>query len=250
MKKETTIMNNGKEKKAIKNKKAMPTFLSSYFSFYRENLKKYTLIIFIASLLIFFLSISTMIKQLDNASTDSIINGIEQQISSKDLLGQNIFLASLKEKIPLCFALVIAGIAPYIPITFIGLLYPFILATTLSIAFTNVAFSGGVVWMAIGSIIQILGLSIAMAGGFYYCKISTKRFRFNTLNEGFQFSDIKREYYTIKKEEKKLKELEEKVASKKEKNKQLNVKVPYKNLLITFIISSIITVLGTFIFVL
>lgn len=232
---------NKKHNNNVKNK--LFEILKEYYLFYKENIKRKHIIIYIIALLIFFIIISF---NLNNFSSENSVNEFANQITQiqeQNKAQESLHLKIAKEKLPLPLFIVFAGITPIIPISFVALIYPVQLATNLFLAFTFINNNLKLIPVSIGCIIQMFALALAIATGFYYYILSTKKYRYSN-KMGFGIADIKREYYNIRKDKEKLEKLERIQAKKREKTETLNVKVPYKNLAITVIISTLILVIG------
>jgi hypothetical protein len=172
------------------------------------------------------------------------LEGINQFLAGINAIKEksNIFTMILKDKIPLVFLLVFSGITPFIYIPVVGIIgFPYILVTGLmNMSVVNMVFA------SIGAIIQIFGVSLAIAAGIYYCTNSTKRYRYNQTTT-FGLDDVKMQIYEATKKEEKLNKIKDKRQAKIEKKEKLNVKIEYKALLITTIISIIIVAIATII---
>ncbi|MDD2376647.1 MAG: hypothetical protein PHD15_02695 [Clostridia bacterium] len=204
--------------------------LKKYFSFYNKNLRKKHIIVFILSLVFFTVFMTNFINNLDQ------LNQLLTELSSTQEQS-NIFMTIVKEKIPLVFLFIFSGITPYAFIPVVGIIgYPYILATEI------INMSGfNMVLACIGSIIQIFGVSLAIAAGIYYCTCSSKKFRYSQ-SITFGLDDVKQQIYETTKNEVKLNKIKEKRQIKKEKREKLNIKIEYKGLIITAMISTIIVV--------
>ena len=154
----------------------------------------------------------------------------------------NIFMTIITEKIPVAFLMVFSGVTPFVYIPVIGICaYPYMLAIQLmNMSVINMILA------CIGSVIQIFGISLAISGGIYYCKNSSKRFRYNQ-STTFGLDDVKLQVYEATKKEEKLDKLKGKLQVKREKREKLNVKIDYKSLIITAIISIIIVAVAALI---
>lgn len=202
--------------------------LKNYFAFYNKNLKKKHIIVYILSLIVFTFFMVSFINNLDE---------VNQFLSEVNNIGEksNIFITIIKDKIPLIALLIFSGITPYVYIPVIGIIgFPYVL--TMNIMNMSVL---NMVIACIGSVIQIFGVSLAVAAGIYYCTSSTKRLKYSQSNT-FGLDDVKKQIYETTKKEDKLNEINDKMQAKKEKREKLNVKIEYKALILTGIISIII----------
>lgn len=224
-----------KVKKQVRENNKFKDMLKNYYSFYKSNLKKKHIIIYALALLIFtFLSVA-FINNLDE--TKVLLSQIEAAKGTT-----NILATVFKEKIPLIFLLVFSGITPFIYVPVVGIIgYPYILAISL------VDMSAFNIVLAIfGSIIQLFGATLAISAGIYYCSCSTKKFRYDQ-SITFGLDDVKLQIYESAKKEDKANKLKEKMLFKKEKREKLNVKIEYKALVITTVISIIIVAVSALI---
>ena len=217
----------GNTKKAI---------LKEYISFYNKNLKFKHIVSAILMVIVFAICLKISLSTTANLSAENIEELKQSQIS--------FFNAVIKEKIPLNFLIIFAGISPFLYISVIGIFSPYNLAIS---AATSYAINGNeflVVIMCLGALIQIIGLSLSVATGMYYCSLSTKKYRYSQ-TISFGYKDVKKAIYEIRKDEKKVKQIDEEKRKKAEKREKLNVKVPYKMFVISFLIATIITIIGT-----
>jgi len=208
----------------------LKSVLKNYFSFYKTNLRKKHIIVYILSLIVFTYFMITFINNLDE---------INKLIAETNNTSQNpnIFMSIFKEKIPMIFLLIFSGITPFVYIPVVGIIgYPYVLATQIM----NMSVINMVV-ACIGSIIQIFGVSLAVAAGIYYCSYSTKKFRYSQ-SVTFGMDDVKQQIYEATNKEDKLNKIKAIKQLKMEKREKLNVKIEYKGLIISAIISIIIVV--------
>lgn len=224
-----------------KNSKISMTIVN-YYDFYRKELSRKHILLYVISMILFFVMLVYYLN-IRNTGAEAI-DFLKNGASGTQLLGKmanfkNIF----NEKILINLVILFAGITPYIYIPVLGILYPSTLVLNIINAFSNLGVNMNPTFMTIGSIIQMFGISLSSAMGIYFCKVSTKRFKYNQ-QMSFTFNDVKKEIYTIRKEEEKLNELLEKEEEKNKKIEELNVKIPYKYLIITFIISTLIVIFG------
>lgn len=226
-------------KNSKKKEKKYPKFINEFLSFYNENLRKKHIIVYVISLVIFFIFLAMFISTIDvQTSLETVIENTNNKA--------NLFNTIIKQTVPAVFLIIFAGITPFIYLPVIGFLYPYIMAGEIAESFLMTTHTSSVIFMTFGGIIQIFGIALAMVAGFYYCSFSSKRFRYSQRN-GFGLYNVKKQIYNIKKDEKKLAKLEEEKIKKDKKTESLNVEVPYKKLFITFIVSLLITVIGTII---
>lgn len=211
------------------------------YDFYKKEILRKHLFLYVISLILFFIMLVYFL------GSNNIANEISEIIKSESNLNamgkmQN-FKNIFTDKLLVNLVLLISGITPYIYIPILGVMYSYTLVLNILSAFNNIAVNMSPTLMTIGSIVQMFGISLTSATGIYLCKIATKKFRYNQ-KMNFTFNDIKKEYYTIKKDEEKLNEVLEKEGKRIEKIEKLNVKIPYKNIIISFVISSLIIIIG------
>lgn len=210
-----------KVKKSTSNNKVKnKNIIIQYLKFYNKELKKVHIISFFLMLIVFAYSIGVVID------TDEV-SFIEETIEVSRL-------EQVGEKIMIMFLIILSGITPYVFIPVIGLVgMPLILAGNMvdySIAQT--------VLTSITSVIQLLFISLCVSTGIYYCRCATKKFRYSQ-KASFGIDDVIQQLYEIKKDEKKLQAFKDKRLAKAEKKEKLNVKIKYKMMLISFLVSVI-----------
>lgn len=202
--------------------------LKNYFAFYNKNLKKNHIIVYVISLIVFALFMINFISNLSevNQFLSELKNAQEKS---------NIFVNIIKEKIPVVLLLIFSGITPFVYIPLIGVVgFPYILATgIMNMSLLNMIIA------CIGGVVQIFGVSLAISAGIYYCTCSSKKFRYSQ-SSTFGLDDVKEQIYEARKQDDKLDKVKAKKQAKLEKREKLNVKIEYKALFITAIISTII----------
>ncbi len=220
-----------------KKKSKIYCIMEDILKFYNSNLRKKHIIVYIISLIIFFVFLAMFISSID------VTHSIEEIVESTEN-SQSIISIILKQTIPSTFLIIFAGITPFIYLSFIGFAYPYMLAKDIASTFLVNAHAYNVILMTFGDIIKIFGISLAMVMGFYYCSLSSKKFRYSQ-RSGFGMYDLKKHMYELRKDEEKLNKLNEEKLKKDEKNEKLNVKVPYFMIFKIFVIASIISIIGT-----
>lgn len=212
-----------------------------FYDFYKKEIIRKHIVLYVISLILFFI----ILVYLSNSN--NILNEVSEIIKNESNFNVIGKIANFKniftDKLLINFVLLISGITPYVYIPVLGVMYSYTLVLNIIFAFNNLATNMNPTFMTIGSIVQMFGISLTSAIGIYICKIATKRFKYNQ-KVNFTLNDVKKEYYTIKKDEEKLNELLEKEQKRIEKVEKLNVKIPYKNIIISFIISSLIIIIG------
>ena len=224
--------------KIRKERKEDSNFKSSvkhYLNFYKKNLRKKHIIVYVLSLVVFTFLMVNFISNLSETN-----KFLAQMNNVKDT--SNIFSTIIKEKIPLVFLFIFSGITPFLYIPVLGIVgYPYILSVELiNMPVLNMVIS------TIGGVVQLFGISLAISAGIYYCTNNTKKFRYDQ-SSTFGLDDVKLQIYEATKKEDKLKKLQDKRQAKIEKREKLNVKIEYKALLVTLVISTIIVVVAALI---
>lgn len=213
-----------------------------YYDFYKKELYKKHILLYVISLILFFIMLVYYIQS--NNTTTELGEMIKSEAQSTALLGKVAnFKGIFTDKILVNFVLLLSGITPYIYIPVIGVLYSNSLALNIVTLFNNMASNMSPTFMTIGSIVQMFGIALTSAMGICFCKVSTKRFRYSQ-SVNFTLNDVKKEYYSIRKNEEKLEETLKKEEKRNQEIEKLNVRIPYKNIVISFIISSIIIIIG------
>ena len=219
-----------------KSKNFFKDSLVEYKKFYDENLKFKHIVITIIMVILFFILLKFQLDGLESVKNSSSV--------SSNFTAKTFWQAIVKDELLLNFIMIFAGLTPYIYVSVIGvfasysLVLDFATAYVLNKGFFNVLIFG------IGAIIQIVAYALSIATGMYFCKISTKRAKYSQVSF-FGYTDFKKAIYQIRKDEKKVELMDEQKREKMEKREQYNVKVPYKMRAISFIISMVISIIGT-----
>ena len=202
-------------------------------SFYREHIIKLHIIFTIITFVIFivtFVYTFSKIKSGDYIVADSI-----QAKSLFELIKYNGFLS---------LVIIIAGITPFFYISAIGIAQGMALVDELALRY---AFHSSFYFTSlIGGLIQIVGIGLCIAVGLYYCKLSSKKYKYYH-HSSFGMDDIKERFFDIRKDEKKLEKLKMKREEKARKIQEANIKIPYFNIILLGIIGFLIQVVGTLI---
>lgn len=235
-KKKTEVKEEVKNKVDTKSQNKVVQFLNEYWQFYKENLRKKHIILYIIGLVIFFAFIVNLLNSYDPA------NEVARDISSSET-SVNMLKIIFKEKLPLTLVIVFAGFTPFVYVPTLGFITAYIFANKLVEAF---AMGNNVVIVALGIIIQLFGFGMAIAAGYYYCSLSSKRFRYNQ-SKGYSMDDVKKNFYSATKKNEKLGKLNKKMEEKAKQKEKLNVKVPYRMLLESALFAFIIVLIGTLI---
>ena len=217
--------------------------LKDYFKFYKTNLMKKHIIMYIICLVVFFFFIATFISRIKATPNIAELAENAKKISENS---EGIFLLIIKKKIPLLFMVIFAGIVPYLFVPVMGVGTSYYLALDIATNFNVLTGKTSVIPMCIGAIIQLIAVSLVIASGIKYTLISTKRWRYSR-NQDYSMLDFKMRIYEATNNKNKLKKATKKKEEKMDKNEKYNVKVPYIHLLISLLLSIIIMSIGTLI---
>ncbi len=231
-----------KENKGNRNiKSGIIDLIKKYFEFYNTNLKRKHAVIYIISMIIFFIFLSFFISNIDVTQN---INNISQDAVSQEKT--SIIKMIFEDKIPLVLLIIFAGITPYINVPVLGIFSSYSLAISIVNTFGKTNNNLNLILSSFGSILELFGIALSIATGIYYCSLSTKKSKYNKMSQ-LNMNDIKRNIYQITKNDKKIDELDKKLEAKRIEKEKFNVKIPYINLIISGIISIIIVIIGTII---
>lgn len=228
-----------------KNNGIFKKIVYNFSDFFKNNLKRKTLVVYIISLLLLGIFYTMFLSQNNNTNdiaqqAQSLSNGV---VSYKSQILKEI----VKSKVPIIFLCIFSGIVPffYIP----ALCTYFVSNYTVSVIVKAIESSSSkvnLVTLSISSVLQLLGYSLAIATGIYYCINETKHFRYDE-SKHTTFNDIKYKFYEYKNDKKnqtKAYDVKKKREAKKEK---LNVKIDYFNIMISFIVSILIVAISSLI---
>lgn len=202
------------------NKEKNRNSVLEYLKFYNKELKKAHIICFFLMLIIYAYSVGVIIDKEE----------IEFMEEVTKVAKTNIIL----EKVVSVFLIVASGITPFVFIPIIGVIgVPMMLSANI----TNTSIIVTILTSAL-SILQMFFIALCVSVGMYFCRSSTKKFRYRQ-KTSFSLDDVIQQVYEIKKDQKKLEEFKKKRLLKAERQEKLNIKTKYKMILITFIISII-----------
>ena len=208
--------NNKRTKKIKKNidlsKVPVLKFFNEFLREYNDKLKKQHIIIYVICLVLFFIFLAFKISNINVTQNFELVSGA---LNTSD---KTVLLSLLKESVISIFLVIFAGITPFIHLPVLGFAYPYVLAANIAEKFMITGSRIDIVFMTIGSIIQVISISLAITLGFYYCSFTTKKFRYSQ-RSGFGIDDLKRQVYTIRKNEESLEKLEIERQKKREKIK-------------------------------
>ena len=224
----------------------MTSFFNEFFDFYNTNLKKKHIIVYVISLVIFFLFLAVFISSID--VTNSIERLAESSTQAQVSTIKDILSTIFKQTLPAIFLVIFAGITPFVYLSFIGFGYSYVLALDIANAFVINPHTYNVILMTIGGIIQIFAISLAIVTGFYYCGLSTKKFRYSQ-RSGFGLYDFKKQVYSLKNQKEKIEKLDEAKRKKDEKTEKLNQMIKEAESVVfqVFVVAFVIAVIGTII---
>ena len=241
--KENVVKNEMESNKKEVNKVDFKYVIKDYFKFYKTNLMKKHVIIYIICLAVFFFFIATFISRINSTPNIAELAENAKKISENS---EGIFLLILKKKIPLLFMIVFAGIVPYLFVPVMGIGASYYLALDIVTNFNVLTGKSSVIPMCVGAIIQLIAVSLCVASGIKYTLISTRRWRYSR-NQDYSMLDFKMRLYEATNNKSKLKKATKKKEEKAVRNEKNNVKVPYLHLLISLLISFLIIAIGTLI---
>lgn len=211
----------------------MKNILKNYIKFYKENLRKKHVVCTVISILIFIIFLVSNIMDLSK---------INETIEYTKVP----YFTNLKENLLLSFIIIFAGITPYCFLSVLG--FSGIYNIALKVAYMYVS-SGNILLLIVNCLVSIIiaiSYSLCIASGIHYCVLSSKKFTYSQ-KKGFNFKDFKASLYRLRKDEEKLRLYEEEKVKQAQKIEKLNVKVPYLNLAISFIISTVMLVITSII---
>lgn len=183
--------------------------------FYNQRLKKMHIIILVISVILYLVSFYTSFSAIKQGNY-TLAEGITAQG----------FMASLKESALLNLVIIIAGITPYCFLSIIGVAQSIMCVNNLAVRYA--LGSSFMPTLFIGGLIQLVGISLCIAVGLYYCRLSTKKNKYYHHSD-FGMNDIKMQLYEIRKNNEKINELNKKMEDKAKKIEECNVKIPYLN---------------------
>lgn len=228
----STVKSKGKKESKFK------SIVKNYLNFYNTNLRKKQIVIYIILLVLFGIFVTNIISQIDVTQTVSNEAQAAEQKPIFDMLQQKVLFTIL---------IIIAGITPFVYIPVLAALFiPYIYSNDIIDIIYNAGGTASIVSASISSVLQFIGISLAVATGMYYCKNATKRFRYSQ-GRSFGMFDLKKQMYEIRKDDVKLEKLLEQRQIKIEKEEKLNVKIEYFNMLISGVISVVIVSLAALI---
>jgi hypothetical protein len=203
--------------------------VKEYKDFYNKNIKKVHVICSILGIILFLIFLVAKINEI------STLNVVNSKVS---------YFGAVKENLMLTFIIIFAGITPYVFLPILG--YLAIYDVALKVAYIYVIHKNifYLIFLIILAVIAIVGYSLIIATGIYYCILSSKKFTYSQ-KKGFNFNDFKASIYKLRNNEKKLEEYEKKKQKKLKEIEKLNVKSPYRYFIISFVITNILLLFTT-----
>lgn len=198
--------------------------------FYNQKLKKMHIIFLVIMLAVFAIMFFSSFSAIRSGKY-AVAEGAAP-IGLVDSIKQNLFLD---------IVIIIAGITPYCFLSVIGTAQSLTLVNELALRYAT--HSSMMITCLIGGVLEIIGVSLCVAIGLYYCRLSTKKNKYYHHSD-FGMDDVKMQLYELRKQEDKLKELTKKKEEKARKIEECNIKIPYFNFMILGVISLVIQVLG------
>lgn len=201
--------------------------LAEVIKFYNEKIKKTHIIFFVITVILYTIAfIATIV---------SVKSGNVELIAAKS------FLDNIKEYALLDIVIILAGITPYFFLPVLGVAQSIIGVSDLASRYVSgLSF---IPTLYIGGLIQMIGVSLCVAVGIYYCRLSSKKNKYYHHSD-FSFSDVKMQIYEIRKNEEKVQELAKKKEEKAKEMEKCNVKIPYMNFILLGLIAFVIGFIG------
>lgn len=201
--------------------------------FYNQKIKKMHIILLIISIVLYIIAFYSTFSSIKSGN----FTLTEGTVASG-------FLDTIKENVLLDLVIIIAGITPYCFLSIIGIAQAIMCVNGLGI---NYALGKSFAFTSfLGGAIELIGLSLCIAIGIYYCRLSTKKNKYYHHSD-FGMDDIKMQFYEIRKDEKKLDELTKKKEEKAKKIEECNIKIPYLNFVLLGAVAFIIQFIGVLI---
>lgn len=201
--------------------------------FYNLNIRKLHIIMIVISIILYIISFYTIFSSIKSGNYSL----------SSDIVAPS-FMNMIRENILLDIVIIIAGITPFCFLSIIGLAQAITVVKNLAIRY--VLGKSFMVTAFLGGAIQLIGISLCVAVGLYYCRLATKKNKYYHHSD-FGIDDIKMQLYEIRKNNKKVEELAKKKEDKKKKIESCNVKIPYLNFVLLGAIAFVIEFIGVLI---
>lgn len=206
------------------------SIISQLKELYNKNLRKKHIICFIIMTIIFAIVFIYNINLYNSGSLTV----------PADATGNSLWNA-IKENFFMAAVIIFAGITPYFFLSVIGFAEAAVIVNDMILRYAQG--SSFLPTLFIGGIIQMIGFSLCIAVGIYYCRLSTKKNKYYHHSD-FSFDDMKKQIYEIRKDNKKVEQIEKKKEEKFKKIQDCNVKIPYINFIFLGLIGFIISFVG------
>ena len=193
--------------------------------FYNSKIKKIHIVVSIITLIFYVIMFVVSVRTPEN-----YVNNVAATLKSQtNYIGLFTFL------------MLFTGTVPYFFLAFLGELEVLYIIGDFG---TRLALEKSLgVSLFVGGAINMIGLALSMALGFYGCYLTTKRRKYYNASQ-FSMADIKMHYYLLRKDDKKAEEYENKKLEKAKKAENNNVKIPYLNIIILGVVSFVIQMIG------
>lgn len=212
-----------------KKEKIGNTKVRNYIKFYKKYIGKKHIICSLIFLILFIIF---------------LILGFNKDIQTESMIIPTFFNSFIKQKALASFIIIFAGIVPYFYMSILGLAFSSELAMAVVSYYKISSSIPGLIANIFGAILVILAYSHSIAVGIYYCSLSTKRFKYNQ-GRGFSFLDVKRSIANLRRNEEKIKLYNDEEEKRRKKIEEFNVKVDYKNIVISYLITVVILFIAT-----
>lgn len=215
--------------------------LKKLIRFYKENIMKKQIYIYIILIIVFALLTNMVISDI------KVSTFLQNQIANLEspLLNSSNIISALFDKLLIVALIMISGLTPYFYLPIIGTVaLPYILSRDVGIIIYNSLGIVDITLLLISSVIQLLGFSLIISTGIYLCSMYTKRYKYAKSKKSSLF-DVKKKYYELKGDKENLNKINDAEQLKFEKLEELNVKPDILNVAFVFLFSVILIVIST-----
>lgn len=204
-----------------------------FMNFYNEKIKKMHIILLVIAVVLYIATFYTTFSSIKAGN-----------YSLSDTAVAPSFMDNIKENTLLYIVIIVAGITPYCFLSIIGMAQPIMYVDTLAM---NYVLNGKLTFaLFLGGLIQMISITLCIALGLYYCRLSTKKNKYYHVSD-FGMNDIKMQIYEIRKDEKKVEEIKKKKEEKNKKIQECNVKIPYLSFIALWAVAFVIQFIGVLI---
>lgn len=218
-------------------------FMESLKDFFKKDIKKKLIIIFILSIV---LMIS--FSQFNYISNKSFFEANKEEISK--VVIQKSFFDIFKSRIYILAMTFVAGIVPYFFIPVLGfILYLYNISYEFLVKILEV---GGLKFSFLSLIpifLDLISISIVTSIGIYFSVMSSKRFKYSS-TKNYTFLNLKHQVCEMLGKEELLKKTKKQIEIRDEKQQKNNVKIKYLEMLALFGVVVLIQTISIFIEVL